>query len=63
MRRRSFDSGEIKRAADGGASIDCCCNYSAILAPSQMKLFRTELAVDANVMYTCPTTLSKHSEL
>lgn len=50
MRRRSFDSGEIKRAADGGASIDCCCNYNAILAQSQMKLFRTKPAVDANVL-------------
>lgn len=50
VRRRSFDSGEIKRAADGGASIDCCCNYSAILAQSQMKLFRTELAADANAV-------------
>lgn len=50
VRRRSFDSGEIKRAADGGASIDCCCNYNAILAQSQMKLFRTEPALDANVL-------------
>lgn len=50
VRRRSFDSGEIKRAADGGASIDCCCNYSAILAQSQMKLFRTELAADASAV-------------
>lgn len=52
MRRRSFDSGEIKRAADGGASIDCCCNYNAILAQSQMKLFRTKPAVcvNANVL-------------
>lgn len=50
MRRRSFDSGEIKRAADGGASIDCCCNYNAILAQWQMKLFRTKPAVDANVL-------------
>lgn len=48
VRRRSFDSGEIKRAADGGASIDCCCNYNAILAQSQMKLFRTQPAGDAN---------------
>lgn len=50
MRRRSFDSGEIKRAADGGASIDCCCNYNAILAQSQMKLFRIEPTMDANVL-------------
>lgn len=50
VRRRSFDSGEIKRAADGGASIDCCCNYNAILAQSQMKLFRTEPAGDTNVI-------------
>lgn len=54
VRRRSFDSGEIKRAADGGASIDCCCNYSAILAQSQMKLFRTELAADANRLLPPP---------
>lgn len=54
VRRRSFDSGEIKRAADGGASIDCCCNYNAILAQSQMKLFRTELAADANVLLRRP---------
>lgn len=50
VRRRSFDSGEIKRAADGGASIDCCCNYNAILAQSQMKLFGTQPAMDACVL-------------
>lgn len=49
VRRWSFDFGEIKRAADGGASIDCCCNYNAILAQSQMKLFRTELGWHPNV--------------
>lgn len=50
VRRRSFDSGEIKRAADGGASIDCCCNYNALLAQSQMKLFRSERPMDADVL-------------
>lgn len=53
VRRRSFDFGEIKRAADGGASIDCCCNYNAILAQSQMKLFRTELRWHPNVSLQC----------
>lgn len=65
MRRRSFDSGEIKRAADGGASIYCCCNYNAILAQSQMKLFGTEPAMDACViavvkqsdMYVCTVSV------
>lgn len=58
MRRRSFDFGEIKRAADGGASIDCCCNYNAILAQSQMKLFRTELGRHPNVSLQCNTKFS-----